>query len=93
MITKQVTVSGTVGKQVYATTDNIILKGYSIYCPTSAATVVIRQGAASGDVVHEGQAAVDVGSPEFIFHEGIRFDHGMHVKVLGVGSVAYLYVE
>ncbi len=92
MITKSVSVSGTVGKQVFASTAPVILKGYSIYCPTSAATVIIRDGNASGDIIHEGQAPLD-NSQEFCFEEGIRFDKGMHVKVLGVGSSAYLYIN
>lgn len=94
MITKAVAVSGTVGKQVFAITGApVILKGYSIYCPTSAATVTIRSGNASGDIIHEGQSPLD-DSREFEFCEGgIRFDRGMHVKVLGVGSSAYLYIN
>ena len=92
MITKAVAVSGTVGKQVFASTVPVVLKGYSIYCPTSAATVTIRDGNASGEILHEGQSPLD-DSREFCFKEGIRFDKGMHVKVLGIGSSAYLYIN
>lgn len=95
MITKQVTVSGSVGKQVFTVgqgVDPTRLKGYSIYAPVSAATVVIRSGNASGDVIHEGQCALDEPA-EFLFSGCIRFDHGMHVKVTGVGSAAYLYID
>lgn len=96
MITKSVSVSGSVGKQVFATggADRTVLKGYSVYAPTSAATVVIREGNASGTVVHQSLVPIAVGSREFEFDDcGIRFDTGMHVKVTGVGSVAYLYLE
>lgn len=95
MDTQVVTVSGSVGKQVFPAdgTRPVKLKGYSIYAPTSAATVVIRSGNASGTVIHKGQCALDEPA-EFTLGEGcIRFDNGMHVKVTGVGSEAYLYIE
>ena len=92
MITKSVAVSGTVGKQVFAITKAAILKGYSVFVPTSAATVTIRSGNASGDIIHQSHGAI-LGSPEFVFPDDIRFDRGMHVKVLGVGSTAYLYIN
>lgn len=100
MITKQVTVSGSVGKQVYnvssgatsAGVKDVTLLGYSIYTPTSASTVVIRHGDASGDVMHEGQGVLDEPT-EFLFPGGMRFDRGMHVKVTGKDSVAYLYIN
>lgn len=92
MITKSVSVSGAVGKQVFAAVKPVILKGYSIYTPLSASTVVIRDGDASGIIVHEGQGVLDNPS-EFNLPGDIRFDKGMHVKVLGKDSVVYLYIN
>lgn len=93
MDTKSVSVSGSVGKQVYPTdgTLPVVLEGYTIYAPTSAATVTIRSGNASGTIIHQG-AALAQDSVEFEFGD-IRFDQGMHVKVTGLNAVAYLYIE
>lgn len=94
MITKEVTVSGTVGKQPIAITgEPVILKGYHLYAPTSAASVVIRSGATSGDLISQSSLPLDGAPDQVLFPGGIRFDKGMHVKVLGVGSACYLYLE
>lgn len=93
MITKQVTVSGTVGKQVYATSDDSIrLLGLSTYSPSGKCNVAIRSGNASGSVVLE-VAAPSGESLCFEFPNNIKFDKGMHVKVLGTNAKAYLFVE
>lgn len=99
MITKQVTVSGAVGKQVYNTnlatsavgTQEQVLRGLTLYSPTSAGIVTIRSGNASGRVILEA-AAVANDSKNFLLKEGIRFDDGMHVKVIGLDAVCYLYI-
>jgi len=95
MITKAVAVSGTVGKQPFAITDDPVrLIGYHMYAPTSAASVVIRSGATSGDVISESSLPLNASPDPVIFPRGgVRFDKGMHVKVLGVGSTCYLYIE
>ncbi len=90
MATKEVTVSGGVGKQVYASTKRVILKSV-ILTAVSAANVVIRDGNASGAVV------LDVSTPAATsrsFPLGReRFDKGMHVKVTGTNSKCYLVIE
>lgn len=91
MDTKQVTVSGSVGKQVYTSAQRVLLYGYGVYAPTSAADVTIRSGYTSGDIKHQTHGPVDEGN-EIIFPGPVRFDLGMHVKVTGVGSIVYLYV-
>lgn len=90
MTTKEVTVSGSVGKQAFATTDNVILQSV-ILTAVSAATVVIRDGNASGDVMLDAStpAATSRSFPLY----GIRFDKGMHVKVTGTNSKCYLVIN
>jgi len=89
---KEVTVSGTVGKQVYATTIPIILKGFTLTPSAANATIKIRDGDASGDVRFFGRTVSAGGSSSFSFGK-IRFDRGMHVKIIGAAAVAYLDVE
>lgn len=90
MILKQVTVSGTVGKQVFATTKPTVLHGF-LFTPSGAnATIKIRDGNASGEVVFFGRYLSAAGSQDISFDEGVRFDQGMHVKILGTAAEAYL---
>jgi hypothetical protein len=88
----EVTISGTVGKQTYATTVKKILKQVILTPSTSAAMVTIRDGNASGDtrlvLSHPASDSVPV-----MFSKGVRFDRGMHVKVLGSGGKCYLEIE
>lgn len=88
----EVTPSGTVGKQVYAT--NKPVKLCSVVLTTSSlvsgAIVTIRDGNASGTRVL--QLNVDKKDTVPVEIEE-RFDKGMHVKVIGAGAVAYLIVK
>lgn len=95
MITKQVTVSGTVGKQVFAVTNTkVVLKGFAVSPSGANATIKIRDGNASGDVVFFGRYLSAQGSKEHRFDDcGMRFDKGMHVKVIGANAEAYLYIN
>jgi hypothetical protein len=92
MTTKAVAISGTVGKQVYATTVPVRLKGLSLSPLSAAAYVKIRDGNASGDVILEQSCPANSSQP-LNFDEPILFSKGMHVKVLGTGAVCYLFVE
>lgn len=79
----EVTSSGSVGKQVFATTKPVILKGFLPPAGTSGAFMIIRDGNASGEVkLHIGNAAA-VGVLSDFGECGVRFDKGMHVKVTG----------
>jgi len=96
MVTKEVTVSGTVGKQVYPTSGNgknVNLKGFLLCALSAKARVVIRDGHASGDVRFQGSCVSGGSLPVLLTEEGERFDRGMHVKVLGTGAACYLYVD
>ena len=97
MTTKEVVVSGAVGKQVYAvdgSNGKPSLKGLLLCALSGRARVVIRDGNASGEVRAQGSVGTSAGSLPVIFSEqGMRFDKGMHVKVLGAGATAYLYID
>ena len=93
MITKEVGISGTVGKQTYATTIKKRLLGLSMFPKTSAASVTIRDGNASGAVVLTHSSVANDSGP-VVFPQPIRFDKGMHVKVLGTtGALCYLFID
>lgn len=95
MILKQVAVSGTVGKQIYTSARPVILKGILLTPSGANATVKIRDGQAptSAEIVFFGRAPSAHGSKEFCFEEGIRFDKGLHVTVIGTAAQAYLYLN
>ncbi len=96
MVTKEVTVSGAVGKQVYPTSGNgknVSLKGFLLCSLSAKARVVIRDGNASGAVQYQGNAVSGGTLPVILTEEGHRFDKGMHVKVLGTGATCYLYID
>lgn len=94
MILKQVVVSGTVGKQVFATTAPTVLKGFAFTPSGANSTIKIRDGNASGEVVFFGKYLSAQGTKEHLFPEsGMRFDKGMHVKVIGANAEAYLYLD
>lgn len=88
----EVTVSGSVGKQTFATAGApAILKGLALTPSGANATIKIRDGNASGTVVFFGRAPSAQGTLVWDFSgEGKRFDKGMHVKVVGANAVAYL---
>ncbi len=96
MILKQVTVSGSVGKQVYARTGtNVKLLGFTLTPSGANATLKIRDGGsgASGDVVFFARATSAQGSKEFFFDDGMKFTKGLHVTVVGTNAEGYLYLE
>jgi hypothetical protein len=86
----EVTVSGSVGKQVVPTTEQRTLRGY-IATPSAAnMTLKIRDGNASGEVVLYAvypSAAPKRSYPVTVNH---KFTKGMHVKVIGTANVVYL---
>lgn len=97
MVTNAVTVSGAVGKQVYSTvavSGKAILKGFLLYHLSANVHVTIRDGNASGTiVVQHGSLSARNANPVVFTDEGIRFDKGMHVKVLGTNGICYLFVD
>jgi hypothetical protein len=87
----QVTVSGSVGKQVFPTTRTVKLC-HTLLSPSGAnATVKIRDGNASGEVVFFGRVLSAYGSRGFKTDH--KFDKGMHVMVIGTNAQAYLVIE
>ncbi len=90
-----VAVSGSVGKQVF-TTSGANLKPVElskvILTPSGAnATVKIRDGNASGEVVLFARAPSAYGSKEIeVCH---KFTKGMHVMVIGTNAQAYLDIS
>lgn len=86
-----VAVSGSVGKQVFPTTRVVELNGITITPSGANATVKIRDGNASGEVVFFGRATSARGSTPFeVSH---KFTKGMHVKVIGTNAEAYLDIS
>lgn len=89
---KQVTVSGTVGKQVVARdgVSQVTLKGVILTPSGANATIKIRDGigGASGEVVLFARATSAHGSKHFeVCH---KFTKGLHVTVIGTNAEAYL---
>ena len=96
MILQQVTVSGTVGKQVIATNRATTVRGFSLTPSGANATIKIRDGgasAASGQVVFFGRAPSAQGTREFSFECPVKFSKGLHVTVIGANAEAYMYLE
>lgn len=87
----EVTVSGAVGKQTVPTTAQARLKGVILTPSGANATVKIRDGNASGEVVLFTRALSAYGT------NYVKVDHkftkGAHVKVIGTNAVAYLVLE
>ena len=92
----EVTVSGSVGKQIVATggQKQASIESVTLTPSGANATIKIRDGgaaAASGEVVFFGRAPSAFGSKTFeICH---KFTKGMHVTVIGTNAVAYLELE
>lgn len=89
----EVAPSGTIGKQTFATTKPVILDGIILTASASAATLVIKDGNASGTTVLTVKAAA--GTSEPIPDIKRHFGKGMHVKVTpaGGGGLAYLLIS
>lgn len=88
----EVAPSGTIGKQTFATTVKAVLRGVILTAGVSAATLVIRDGNASGTTVLTMKTAINTSTPNVeICHK--RFDKGMHVKVTPATALAYLQIE
>lgn len=87
----EVTPSGTVGKQVYASTRPVVVKSVILTAPTSAATAIIRDGNASGTVMMTIKTPVG-DTNNIVLEGGKRFDKGLHAKVTGVGALCYLEI-
>lgn len=90
----EVVPSGSIGKQTYAADKPVIVTQVVLTAPTSAATVVLRDGNASGAVkltmntLVGDTNSVNLGEDQ----KGKRFDKGLHVKVTGLGALAYLEI-
>lgn len=97
MILQEVTVSGTVGKQVVATTKKVYLRGLTLTPSAANATIKIRDGggaAASGTVVFFARStSAGARSFEKSFEEPVYFTKGLHVTVIGTNAVAYLELD
>lgn len=89
----EVAVSGTVGKQVIPTNQQVVLKG--VVCTPSAAnlTLKIRDGNASGEVVLYAVYPSAAPKRSYDLEVNHKFTKGMHVKVIGAANVAYLVLE
>lgn len=86
-----VTVSGSVGKQVFPASRTVELEGFTLTPSGANATVKIRDGNASGEVVFFGRAPSAHGSKQFeVCH---KFTKGVHVKVIGTNAEAYLDIS
>lgn len=92
---KQVTVSGSVGKQVVARDgeSQACLKGVILTPSGANATIKIRDGigGVSGEVVLFARATSANGSRFFPAYH--KFTKGMHVTVIGDDAEAYLVLE
>lgn len=88
---QQITVSGTVGKQTIATTQQAILKGVMLTPSAANATIKIRDGNASGEVVLFARAHMSGGTKDLKMNH--KFSKGMHVKVIGTNAEAYLLID
>jgi hypothetical protein len=92
-VLEQVEVSGAVGKQTFGAGRPVKLQSLVLHTPVSAATVEVRDGNASGDLKMGLTAPVGDSKPIQFSEEGVRFDKGMHVQVVGVGSSAFLEIN
>ena len=87
----EVKASGAIGKQVFATNRPVVLKQVIPGIGSSGCTVTIRDGNASGTVKLTIGNAIGIATPVEL--EGVRFDKGMHVKVIGDTVPTYLEIE
>jgi len=87
----EVAVSGAVGKQTIPVTKQTELEGFTVTPSGANATIKIRDGNASGEVVFFGRVLSAFGSKHFCAEH--KFTKGMHVKLIGTNAVAYLELE
>lgn len=87
----QVTVSGTVGKQVTLTTDKVKLNSVLLTPSGANATIKIRDGNASGEVILFARATSAYGTK--CLEMCHNFTKGMHVKIIGTNAEAYLDIS
>lgn len=91
---KQVTVSGSVGKQVFARdgVTQVSLNGFFLTPSGANATIKIRDGigGVSGEVVFFGRAPSAGGTLAFPLEKPHKFTKGLHVTVIGTNAEAYL---
>jgi len=91
MSSRLVSISGAVGKQVIPVTAQAELEYVTITPSAANATVKIRDGNASGEVVFYARVLSAQGSTQFeVCH---KFTKGMHVKVIGTLAEAYLVIN
>ena|SRR3990167_5902479 len=95
ILTTAVAVSGSVGKQIYTSAKKVILKSIFLSPSGANATVKIRDGQAptSAEIVFFGRAPSAQGTKEFCLKDGMRFDKGLHVTVIGTNAQAYLLID
>lgn len=87
----EVAVSGAVGKQTIPTTQQVRLFGVYLTPSGANATIKIRDGNASGEVILFARAPSAFGTREIVLEDEChKFTRGMHVKVIGTNAVAYL---
>lgn len=91
MTSIQVAVSGSVGKQVFPTTRKVQLCNLILSPSGANASVKVRDGNASGEVVFFGRAPSAQGTLGWDVDH--NFTKGMHVLVLGTNAQAYLIFE
>ena len=93
-VLKEVAISGAVGKQVFADSGEPVILESVVLTPSavSAVAVTIRNGNASGETKLVARSVLGVSAPIECGH-GVRFDKGMHVKVIGTGGSAYLVIR
>ena len=90
----EVTPSGSVGKQVYATGSQsaqvTVQKVTLAAAPSSAAVLVVRDGNASGETVFTANLLANTTRQFSLCH---KFQKGMHVKVTPGNAKAYLIIK
>jgi len=101
MDTIQVTVSGTVGKQIIplgknqtsATRGKVVMRGIALRSVSTPASVVVRDGNASGTIFTEIAVGTSGFAQHFCAGRGRHFGNGIHVKVLGTNAAAYVEID
>lgn len=94
-ILKLVAVSGSVGKQIYTSAKQAILKSITLTPSGANATFKLRDGQAptSAEITYFVRAPSAHGSKQFIFKNGIKMTKGMHATVIGTNAQVYLELD